>query len=110
MYIVTNMTSKQEKDELQRAFNDMDVDGDGKLSKEELITGYTKLYNDPVRATEEVNKLMKQVDVDGNGYIDYSGSFVVLNRVEFLLATANRQNAISQDNLKRAFDMFDKVK
>jgi len=108
MYIVTQLTSKKEKEELQKTFNALDENGDGKLSRAELIQGYTKTFNDPEIAAKEVDRIMKAVDVDGSGFIDYSGTIHDLS-IEFLLATVNKQKAVSQENLKKAFQLFDKV-
>jgi calcium-dependent protein kinase len=41
-FIVSQLTSKEEKGRLQRTFHHMDKNGDGKLSREELIEGSNK--------------------------------------------------------------------
>mgnify|MGYP000923872823 FL=1 len=38
-FIVTQISSQQEKEELQKIFQELDEDGNGILSKEELIKG-----------------------------------------------------------------------
>ena len=38
-YIVSHLTSREEKEELQKTFSQLDLNGDGKLSKEELCIG-----------------------------------------------------------------------
>ena len=50
-------------------------------------------------ALEEVQKIMQQVDTDNNGFIDYT---------EFLKATLNQKTVMSSENLRKAFDLFDK--
>ena len=42
---------------------------------------------------------MKIADIDGSGEIDYS---------EWLVATLNRKNLISEEKLRTAFSYFDK--
>lgn len=42
--MVNFLTSSKEKNELLRTFNELDINHDGQLSKEELIIGYTKHY------------------------------------------------------------------
>ena len=74
MYIVTQLLSKKERDELQQTFMALDKNADGKLSREELVEGYTTIYGDVERASKEVDTIMDKVDVDHNGYIDYSGT------------------------------------
>lgn len=49
----------------------LDLNGDGKLSREELIAGYSKIL--PMEsAVKEVDKIMKVIDKNDNGDIDYS--------------------------------------
>ena len=62
-----------------------------------MIEGYTKIYGE--FAEEEVDKIMRTVDIDGSGEIDYS---------EWLVATVNKKNLISDEKLKNAFQFFDK--
>jgi calcium-dependent protein kinase len=40
------------------------------LTRNELLEGYSKLYGD--MAEEEVDKILKIADLDGNGEIEYS--------------------------------------
>eukprot|EP00826_Nyctotherus_ovalis_P035316 TRINITY_DN3027_c0_g1_i1.p2 TRINITY_DN3027_c0_g1~~TRINITY_DN3027_c0_g1_i1.p2 ORF type:complete len:202 (-),score=42.40 TRINITY_DN3027_c0_g1_i1:454-1059(-) len=75
MYIVTQLMSKNEKDKLQQTFMALDKNADGKLSREELIQGYTGMNMSSEEAAREVDNIMANVDVDNNGYIDYSGTY-----------------------------------
>ena len=52
-----------------------------------------------VAAQEEVNRIMKTVDTDQNGCIDYS---------EFVMATLNKKSLLSEERLEAAFGIFDK--
>lgn len=76
----------------------MDKNGDGKLSREELIEEYQKIL-DPVYAEEVADTVLRSVDTDNNGHIDYS---------EFLKATLDTGKLFSQRNLKAAFQKFDR--
>ena len=42
----------------------MDENGDGKLSKEEILNGYEKIFGVPINE-EEVDKMFKEIDIDG---------------------------------------------
>ena len=66
------------------------------------------------QAEEEVDKIMKSVDKNNSGAIDYTGflwlSFALKFSTEFVIATINRENLLSKQRLEMAFKMFDKVK
>ena len=81
MYIVTQLLSKKEKEELQQTFVALDKNADGKLSRDELIEGYTTIYGNKEQAVQEVDAIMAKADVDHSGYIDYSGSRFLMCRV-----------------------------
>lgn len=67
------------------------------LSRNELILGYKKIYGD--YAEEEVDKIITMADIDGNGEIDYS---------EWLMATLNKKQLVTNEKLRNAFVFFDK--
>jgi calcium-dependent protein kinase len=50
-------------------------------------------------AIEHVENIMRQVDADGSGAIDYT---------EFVIATMNKKKLLSKKNLEAAFNEFDK--
>jgi len=68
-----------------------------------------KAYND-----DELDALMKNIDLNNNGIIDYSGIFflmkIVANSLEFVSATIQRMNLLSQNKLEAAFKLFDSVR
>jgi calcium-dependent protein kinase len=76
----------------------MDKNGDGKLSKQEILDGYEEHFN-KILDEEQLEKLFGSVDIDGSGYIDYS---------EFIMATMNEKKNISEEKLVSAFKIFDK--
>jgi len=98
MFMVTQLMSKPERDELSKVFLSIDKNGDGKLTREELIVGYVKQYGDESIATKEVDDLLSAIDLDKDGEINYS---------EFLLAAANKKKLLTLNNVKDAFDAFD---
>lgn len=64
------MTTKEEKNDLMKVFKILDKNGDGKLTREELEEGYKKSV--PISGLE-IEELMKKLDNDGSGSIDYTG-------------------------------------
>ena len=76
----------------------MDINGDGKLSKKEIKIGYGDIFGKSL-SDEEVEAMFAKVDADGSGEIDYS---------EFVVATMNEKNLLSNNKLQTAFKMFDK--
>lgn len=73
-FIANYLASNEEKQELTDIFKQFDTNGDGQLSKEELIHGYSKLYKSKERALIEVDQILANVDLNKNGIIDYSGN------------------------------------
>jgi len=97
-FIASHLASKEEKQHLLETFKALDTNGDGTLSREEILEGYKKTM-DEEEAEIEVNRIMAMVDLDKSGEIDYS---------EFIAATLDRKEMMSKDKLEEAFNMFDK--
>jgi len=100
-YIVSQLITGKEKEQLQAVFLTLDKDKDGKLGKEELIQGFKEIFGEGYPAEEEVEKIMENIDIDGNGFIDLT---------EFVIATISKKNLLSRERLVSAFNMFDKVR
>jgi len=97
-FITAQLLSKDQTNQLRDVFRSLDRNGDGRLSKEELILAY-QTHNSEEKTQEIVANVMKTVDVDKNGYIDYS---------EFIAASINFHTLISKTNLEQTFRAFDK--
>lgn len=83
---------------MSKIFIAIDKNGDGKLSKEEIVDGYA-LYFGKHLNDEDVEQLFDSVDIDKSGYIDYS---------EFVVASMNEKTILTNEKLLAAFKMFDK--
>ena len=105
-FLVHNFAPKDELNELKKIFFAFDKNGDGKLSKEEFVTGLTNIdvnFNQNVLFKEEesLDGLIKNIDSDNNGYITFE---------EFLIASVNKEKILTENNLKMAFNVFDRDK
>lgn len=99
-YIATQCVSQKDIRELTNAFKLLDKNGDGKVSKEELLVVYKDIAGS-VNAEKDVDNIMRNVDTDGSGFIDYT---------EFIQASLNKEIMFSKANLEKAFSLFDKDK
>ena len=97
-FIASQLLSKSEKEQIDKVFRAMDLNGDGKLQKDEIKQGYAEYFGRNL-SDQEVDEMFAKVDADGSGEIEYS---------EFVVATLNEQNILSQSKLQTAFKMFDK--
>ncbi|OMJ87091.1 hypothetical protein SteCoe_11240 [Stentor coeruleus] len=98
VFIATQVASHEEIKFFRNTFKALDKNSDGKISKEELLEKYKENMEES-QAIEVVEKIMKEVDTNLNGEIDYS---------EFLSACMNYSKYLSKENLETAFRMFDK--
>jgi calcium-dependent protein kinase len=98
VFLVSYLSSREERNQLLNTFQALDTNGDGKLSRDELIAGYQKIMA-IANAEAEVDAIMKAVDNNGSGALDYT---------EFVMATINRQKLLSKERLEAVFKLFDK--
>ncbi len=99
-YIASQLTTSQEKEKLQNTFIMLDLNGDGRLSTDEIITAFKRFFDADFPVEKETESIMSQLDIDNNGYIDYT---------EFVLATINKKRLLSKERLYLAFAIFDRV-
>ena len=95
-YLSYNFADKEELKKLRQIFYKIDSNLDGKISKEELYVAYQEAGKKITK--EELEKIIKSIDYDGNGSIEYE---------EFIRVTLTKEHLFSDVNLKTAFDMFD---
>ena len=76
-FIASQLLSKQEKEQIDKVFRAMDLNGDGKLQKDEIKKGYAEFFGRNL-SDQEVDEMFAKIDLDGNGTIDYT---------EFVMAT-----------------------
>ena len=98
--MASQMINKEDSNELMKAFTSIDTDGNGILSREELITGYKKIYKDveDKKIEKIVDDLIAQVDITKEGGILFT---------QFVAAAINSDRLLHEKQIEKAFAMFD---
>ena len=99
-FIVHQMITNDSAKELRDIFKAIDTSGDGRLTIEELRNGYAQYFHTQI-LEDEFEAIMKNLDSDKSGFIEYE---------EFLRATLNLETILSDKNLELAFNFFDEDK
>ena len=98
-FISSQLTTTEEREEMTSLFKSLDVDLNGSLSKRELKRGFVKVFGNQIEDIDgEIDGIMRAVDFNKSGEIDYS---------EFISAVINRQQLLSKQRLEAAFVSFD---
>ncbi|EAR92244.1 calcium-dependent kinase (macronuclear) [Tetrahymena thermophila SB210] len=100
-FIAFKMISKKEYNYLREQFKQLDLNGDGILTKEELKTAYKQIYSKKELSQINLEEIFDQIDLDNNG---------VINFTEFISATMDKQNSQQKEKLLQAFNYFDQDK
>jgi len=95
-YLSHNYADKEELNRLKKIFYKIDLNLDGKLSKDELKYAFKEAGVE--MKNDQLNKVIQSIDFDGNGFIEYE---------EFIRVTLPKERLFTEKNLKIAFDMFD---
>ena len=95
-FIINQLVLKEERNDLEKQFKEWDKNGDGVLSRDEIIDGYRKTYG--TVDENEIDNMIKSIDLDGNGVIDYN---------EFLTCAMNKEKILKNENLEICFKAFD---
>ncbi|CAD8148972.1 unnamed protein product [Paramecium octaurelia] len=97
-FISVQLVNKEESTKLFQTFKSLDTNGDGVLSREELLKGILVADIDHFQAENMVNDLIQELDVNESGKVDFT---------EFISAALVLQSKITINNIKNAFKMFD---
>ena len=95
-FIINQLVLKEERKDLEKQFKEWDKNGDGVLSRDEIIEGYKKTYGSVDEG--EIDNMINSIDLDGNGVIDYN---------EFLTCAMNKDKILKNENLEICFKAFD---
>ena len=81
-----------------KLFNQIDKNGDGKISEDELLKGFSERYSSETLESD-IDEIYKNLDMDNNGYIEYE---------EFVRASVSKEYFVKENVLRYAFMYFDK--
>ncbi len=97
-FFTKNLMSKQEVEQLTEQFHAIDKNGNGTLSRDEVMEAYRNIrgiyFNE-----EEIASLISRIDADNSGEIDYS---------EWMMTAVSKEKLLSTEKLEQAFALFDK--
>ena len=94
---MADQLTEEQTAEFKEAFALFDKDGDGTISPKELGTVMNSLGQKPTIA--ELEAMIKEVDIDGNGEIDF-GEFLTM------MAKKLKETDLEED-IREAFRVFD---
>lgn len=97
--VIADQMTESEIAELKNQFMAIDADGNGVITVAELAAALHGMGHGMIE--EEVTELVKGIDIDGDGLVDYP---------EFLAATMKRNLANKEEYLVNAFNYFDTKK
>ena len=97
-FISTQFNLKKEEESLKHVFKAFDKDGKGEISRKDFVEQIEKLYGDVI-SEEILHEFFSTLDLDNSGAISYN---------EFLTSVIDSHKILTEDRLRKAFDMFDK--
>ena len=101
-YLVHQNTNSKECINASYLFNEIDLNKDGTLEKNELESALLKYFNlTPEQASKKANTIFINIDTDNNGFIESE---------EFIRACINPNMFTSENYLMAAFNYFDNDK
>lgn len=98
-FISYNFISESEIANLRKVFKLLDSNGDGMLSKDELIKGYKDAKI--TISEEDLDEFLKRIDNNFSGLIEFE---------EFIRACSDKRKLLCDENLRIAFDILDEDK
>lgn len=97
-YIVNQLISQEEIKDLKNVFLNLDKNGDGKLSYEEILEGFVKVYGE-ASAEASADHIFSTLKKTNRDFITYE---------EFITASMDRSKVLTEQKIDAAFRLFDK--
>jgi Ca2+-binding EF-hand superfamily protein len=94
--IAENAPANRELDIINKAFHELDKDGSGTLTREELAKGVQQAGY--VVSNDDLDKVFKELDTDGTGVVKY---------LEFVAGAISQNILVSDALLRWVFDFVD---
>jgi calcium-dependent protein kinase len=97
IFLATQIMTHEEIKSIKKIFQSIDKNGDGKITKQELINEYSK--NHSIEEAKLISdQIITKLDRDNDGNIDYT---------QFLVSCSEFKKITSRESLEIAFKMFD---
>jgi calcium-dependent protein kinase len=97
--LMTSMLDQDELGSLKRVFHEIDANGDGQITAEELREAFKRQGLQDAAVLSQVDSLMKMADVNGDGVLSYE---------ELVMTSVQRKLQNKEERLWEAFCKFDK--
>ncbi|KAI3498365.1 hypothetical protein L2E82_14537 [Cichorium intybus] len=96
--------------QLKQVFKFFDLNNDGKISQMELTNVLLTFGEDKSKATIEAQGILKEVDFNGDGFIDLDEFMTIMDCSKPLFASSKEDNCDTIDDVRNAFMVFDSDK
>ncbi|PWA72448.1 EF-hand domain pair [Artemisia annua] len=106
--VVSSFIAMDVSNQLKQVFKFFDIDGDGKISQVELTNVLLTFGQEKSMATKEAQGILKEVDFNGDGFIDLDEFMTIMDGSKPVFACSKEDNG--DDDLRNAFMVFDSDK
>nr|GEW39324.1 probable calcium-binding protein CML23 [Tanacetum cinerariifolium] len=106
--VVSTFIAMDVSNQLKQVFKFFDIDGDGKISQPELTNVLLTFGQEKSMATIEAQGILKEVDFNGDGFIDLDEFMTIMDGSKPIFASSKEDNG--DDELRNAFMVFDSDK
>ena len=97
MHMIKTDIQKIEKDNLKMIFDALDDEKDGEIELKEFVIQLKEKFDISVKIVE-MEAIMKQIDLDYDGQVQFS---------EFLIAACNKRTLFADANVEKCFKFID---
>ncbi|KAF5756822.1 putative EF-hand domain pair protein CML [Helianthus annuus] len=106
--LISSFIAMDVSNQLKQVFEFFDIDGDGKISQVELTNVLLTFGQEKSKATIEAQGILKEVDFNGDGFIDLDEFMTIMDGSKPVFASSKEDNG--DDDLRNAFLVFDSDK